>query len=97
MSLFPPNNVSGRASYIDRRKEIIVNKQYLQELFDVAGKVALISGATGGFGKAASKALAAAGAKVMMTGRTAAKLEPVDEHSQHVFPGAYLTPVEATD
>ena len=77
MSLFPPNNVSGRASYIDRRKEIIVNKQYLQELFDVAGKVALISGATGGFGKAASKALAAAGAKVMMTGRTAAKLEPV--------------------
>jgi len=77
MSLFPPNNVSGRASYIDRRKEIIVNKQYLQELFDVTGKVALISGATGGFGKAASKALAAAGAKVMMTGRTAAKLEPV--------------------
>jgi NAD(P)-dependent dehydrogenase (short-subunit alcohol dehydrogenase family) len=77
MSLSPPNNVSGRASYIDRRKEIIVNKQYLQELFDVAGKVALISGATGGFGKAASKALAAAGAKVMMTGRTAAKLEPV--------------------
>lgn len=25
----------------------------------------------------------------------AAKLEPVDEHSQHVFPGAYLTPAEA--
>lgn len=25
----------------------------------------------------------------------AAKLEPVDEHSQYAFPGAYLTPVEA--
>jgi NAD(P)-dependent dehydrogenase (short-subunit alcohol dehydrogenase family) len=54
-----------------------MNKQYLQDLFNVSGKVALITGATGGFGKAASKALAAAGAKVMLTGRTAAKLEPI--------------------
>jgi formate dehydrogenase major subunit/formate dehydrogenase alpha subunit len=27
----------------------------------------------------------------------AAKLEPVDEHSQHSFPGAYLTPSEAAE
>lgn len=54
-----------------------MNRQYLQDLFDVTGKVALITGATGGFGRAASRALAAAGAKVMLTGRTAAKLEPV--------------------
>jgi NAD(P)-dependent dehydrogenase (short-subunit alcohol dehydrogenase family) len=54
-----------------------MNKQNMQELFDVTGKVALITGATGGFGKAASKGLAAAGAKVMATGRTIPKLEQI--------------------
>jgi NAD(P)-dependent dehydrogenase (short-subunit alcohol dehydrogenase family) len=46
-------------------------------LFDVKGKIALITGATGGFGKAASVGLAQAGAKVMLTGRSAEKLECV--------------------
>ncbi len=32
-----------------------MNKQNIQELFDITGKVALITGATGGFGKAAAK------------------------------------------
>ena len=54
-----------------------MNKQDVQELFDVNGKVALITGATGGFGKAAAKGLAAAGAKVMATGRTIPKLEQI--------------------
>lgn len=44
-------------------------------LFDVGNKVALITGATGAFGFMASSALAAAGAKVMLSGRTASKLE----------------------
>jgi NAD(P)-dependent dehydrogenase (short-subunit alcohol dehydrogenase family) len=52
-----------------------MKKQDIQALFDVSGKVALISGATGGFGKAAAKALAAAGAKVMATARTLSALE----------------------
>jgi NAD(P)-dependent dehydrogenase (short-subunit alcohol dehydrogenase family) len=52
-----------------------MNKKNVEELFDVTGKVALITGATGGFGKAAAKGLAAAGAKVMATGRATAKLE----------------------
>jgi NAD(P)-dependent dehydrogenase (short-subunit alcohol dehydrogenase family) len=43
-------------------------------LFDVKDKVALITGASGGFGQAASKGLAKAGAKVMLTGRTEDKL-----------------------
>ena len=41
----------------------------------MTGKVAIITGATGGFGAVAAKALAAAGAKVMLTGRNVAKLE----------------------
>ena len=44
-------------------------------LFDVSDKVALITGATGGLGQACAKGLAKAGAKVMLTGRTAQKLE----------------------
>lgn len=48
-----------------------------QTLFDVSGKVALITGASGGFGQASSKGLAKAGAKVFLTGRSAEKLEPI--------------------
>jgi NAD(P)-dependent dehydrogenase (short-subunit alcohol dehydrogenase family) len=54
-----------------------MKKEDVSSLFDITGKVALVTGATGGFGKAASKALAAAGVKVMLTGRTVGKLEPI--------------------
>jgi NAD(P)-dependent dehydrogenase (short-subunit alcohol dehydrogenase family) len=57
-----------------------------ESLFDVKDKVALITGATGGFGQAASKGLAKAGAKVMLTGRTEAKLAPV---VQEISDGGY--------
>lgn len=53
-----------------------------QSLFDVSEKVALVTGATGGFGQASAKALAKAGAKVMLAGRTAEKLEPVAREIQ---------------
>ena len=48
-----------------------------KSLFDVSDRVALITGASGGFGQASAKGLAKAGAKVMLTGRSAEKLEPV--------------------
>lgn len=54
-----------------------MDKGDIHKLFDVSGRVALITGATGGFGAMAAKALAAAGAKVMVTGRTPSKLEPL--------------------
>jgi len=47
--------------------------------FDISGKVALITGATGGLGHATAFGLAKAGAKVMLTGRDEAKLKPVAE------------------
>jgi len=56
-----------------------MKKQDVMNLFDVTGKIALITGATGGFGSIAGKALAAAGAKVMLTGRNVAKLEKYTE------------------
>ena len=52
-----------------------MKKKDIQDLFDVSGKIALITGATGGFGKAAARGLAAAGAKVMATARTLSALE----------------------
>lgn len=62
-----------------------------KSLFDVTGKVALISGATGGFGQASSKGLAKAGAIVMLTGRTAEKLEPVVKEIQKAgYTAAYV-------
>ena len=51
----------------------------LKDLFDVSGKVALITGAAGGFGHAAAMALAMAGVKVMATGRTEEKLKTLVE------------------
>ena len=51
--------------------------QEIKTLFDVSGKVALITGATGGFGAAVSKGLARAGVKIMATGREAQKLDPL--------------------
>jgi NAD(P)-dependent dehydrogenase (short-subunit alcohol dehydrogenase family) len=44
-------------------------------LFDVGGRSALVTGATGAFGSAASKALAAVGAKVTIAGGNAEKLD----------------------
>jgi NAD(P)-dependent dehydrogenase (short-subunit alcohol dehydrogenase family) len=54
-----------------------MNKDEVNALFDVTGKVALITGATGGFGKAASLGLAASGVKIMATGRSPESLKPL--------------------
>jgi len=52
-----------------------MKKEYIDNLFDIKGKTALVTGATGGFGITAAKGLAAAGAKVMLSGRSIEKLE----------------------
>jgi len=63
-----------------------------QSLFDVTGKVALITGASGGFGSAAAKGLAKAGAKVMLTGRNKKKLASIsDEINESGYAAAYVT------
>lgn len=67
-----------------------MNRKDIESLFDVSGKVALITGATGGFGRAAASGLAAAGAKIMATGRTVPRLEQLvkeirDDDGQAAF------------
>ena len=47
-----------------------VEKQFVNNLFDVSGKVALLTGATGALGKAIAFGYGYAGMKVMVTGRS---------------------------
>lgn len=56
-----------------------VKKEYVDNMFSVEGKVALVTGATGALGKVLAKAYGYKGAKVMMTGRNAAKLQELED------------------
>ncbi len=47
-----------------------MDKNFVNNLFDVKGKVALITGGTGALGKAVAKGYGLAGMKVMITGRS---------------------------
>ncbi len=48
---------------------VSIKKDFVDNMFSVAGKVALVTGATGALGKVLAKTYGYAGAKVMMTGR----------------------------
>ena len=56
-----------------------VSKDFVNNMFSVEGKVALVTGATGALGKVLAKAYGYAGAKVMMTGRNEAKLKALED------------------
>ena len=58
-----------------------------QALFDVAGKVALVTGASGAFGRVAALTLAGAGASVVITGANAVGLASVAAEAASL-PGA---------
>ena len=47
----------------------------IRDLFDLTGKVAIVTGGSGAFGQAAAKGLAAFGADVVITGRHADTLD----------------------
>ncbi|MBI4579156.1 MAG: SDR family oxidoreductase [Planctomycetes bacterium] len=53
----------------------MTNEPTIQQLFDLSGKVALITGATGYLGQALSRALAEAGASVVISSREQAKAQ----------------------
>ena len=58
---------------------VSVKKEFVDNMFSVEGKVALVTGATGALGKVLAKAYGYAGAKVMMTGRNDAKLKELED------------------
>lgn len=55
-----------------------VKKEFVDNMFSVKGKVALVTGATGALGCVLSKAYGYAGAKVFMTGRNEKKLQALE-------------------
>ena len=54
-----------------------MEKQFIETMFNIQDKVALVTGATDSLGKAVAEGYGLAGAKVMLTGRSEKKLEPL--------------------
>src|SRR3954471_22097652 len=55
---------------------------------DLSGKTALVTGSTSGIGHAIAKGLAAAGANVVVNGRTQAKVDAAVAALAKAFPGS---------
>lgn len=49
----------------------------IRNLFDIEGKVAIVTGATGSLGTAVARGLAEAGVRIMLTGRNPETLQPI--------------------
>lgn len=63
----------------------------------LAGKLALVTGASRGIGAATAQALAAAGAHVVLVARTAKALEEVEERIHEVGGSATIAPLDLID
>jgi NAD(P)-dependent dehydrogenase (short-subunit alcohol dehydrogenase family) len=66
-------------------------------MFDLSGKVAIVTGAGGGLGKPIAIGLAENGADVVVTGRTLSKLEPVAKEIQDMGRQSLAVTADVTD
>ena len=78
-----------------------MNRQ-IQSLFDLSGRVALVTGSSAGIGHTLARGLAAAGAKVIVNGRDAGKLDEAaarlrDQGAEVVTAAFDVTDAEAVD
>ncbi len=64
--------------------------------FDLAGEVALVTGATSGFGWHFAETLSAAGATVVVTGRRAVRLQALRDRIAGAGGTAYAVPLDVT-
>lgn len=63
----------------------------------LAGKIAVVTGSSRGIGAATAKALAAAGAHVVLTARTARELEAIEEDIHQAGGTATIAPMDLTE
>jgi NAD(P)-dependent dehydrogenase (short-subunit alcohol dehydrogenase family) len=68
----------------------------MADLFDLTGKVGIVTGGSGGIGRVLAIGLAKHGADVVVTSRTLAKLEPVAAEIQALGRKAKATPCDVT-
>ena len=69
----------------------------IRDLFDLTGKVAIVTGGSGAFGQAAAKGLAAFGADVVITGRHADTLDAAAAEIAKAGTRIIPIPCDATD
>ncbi len=74
-----------------------MNAEQLLSLFSLDGAVALVTGASGGIGRALAQGLAAAGATVALNGREAARLHVVEQDIQRAGGAAGAFPADISD
>ena len=63
----------------------------------LAGKLAVVTGASRGIGAATAESLAASGAHVILVARTAKALEEIEEHIHEAGGSATIAPLDLTD
>ena len=64
---------------------------------ELAGQVALVTGASRGIGEAIAESLAARGAHVVITARTAGGLEELEDRIHEAGGSATIAPLDLTD
>ena len=69
----------------------------MNESKPLAGKTALVTGASRGIGAATAEALAAAGAHVILVARTANALEAVEDRIHEAGASATIAPLDLTE
>lgn len=74
-----------------------MSNQFINGLFDLSGKVALVTGASSGLGRHFSQVLARAGATVIVTARRAEKLRSTVESIQDEGGQAHAVEIDVTN
>jgi NAD(P)-dependent dehydrogenase (short-subunit alcohol dehydrogenase family) len=74
-----------------------MNREYLRSLFDMTGRVVIVTGATRGIGRALAEGYVAAGAKVAVASRKAAACEETVKHLRAQGGDALAVPCHVGD